>query len=98
MESLRRALPESAVDGLARQGIAVPQMRLVNSVQHKIGECYRIGKIVLLAPVERAVFQRVERLRRELPDLLAHVLGRLGQKSASAAARIADRLPDPWVY
>jgi len=94
VESLRRALEQAAVGFLSRQGVAVPEVRLVDAVQHQVGQSDGKDEILFLPAPECPLLERFELVGRL--DLFVvgsgHVLERLRQKAARAAAGIVNGL------
>jgi len=54
IEQRGRALEETAVGLLPGQGVAMPQIRLVDPVQDQVREPDRVDQVLLLAAEERA--------------------------------------------
>lgn len=76
----------------------MPQVRVVDAVQHQVGQGDGVGQVVLLAPVEAVVLEHVELFGRYLATLAPHVFGRFGQEAARAAAGVAHRVADARVH
>ncbi len=51
----RRALKQAAVGFLPGERIAMPEVRLVNAVQHQVGQGDRVDQVFFFAPVKGAV-------------------------------------------
>ena len=64
IEQRRRALKQPAEGLLAGEGVAMPQVRLVNAVQHKVGQGDGVNEIFLLAPIKRACLERFDLIWR----------------------------------
>ena len=90
-----RGTPEKPAVGLvAGQGVSVPDVGLVNAVQHQVGQDYGIDEILLLTPVEGPGAQLLQLVGGgRLAQLPLHVLIGLGQEAAGAAAWVVDGLP-----
>jgi hypothetical protein len=73
-------------------------MRLVNAMQHQIGQGNGIRDVVFLATVERAVLERVQRLGGRLDALPDHVLGGFGEKAARSATWVANGVAQARIH
>jgi hypothetical protein len=72
----------------------VPQFRLVDPVQHQVGERDGEDQIFLLSTEEGLVLEPLDgRSRRRVPEPAGHVPISLCQKSAGPAAGVVDGLP-----
>jgi len=93
VEEVRRALIEAAIDFLAGERIAVPDVWPVDAVDDEIGERDRIDQVLLFAAVEGARFQPLDGFRCDLgAEMAADVLHRLSEEAAGATTGIIDRL------
>ena len=99
IEQRRRALEQPRVGGLIGESVAVPEMRMVDAMQHQIGQRDGIDQVFLFPAVEGAFLQRgvVFRRRAGLIDSLFDVLVALGEEAASAATGIVHRLANPGI-
>ena len=57
---LGRLVEQRAVGGASRQRIAMPQVRLVDAVQHQVGQRDGEHQVLLLAAEEGVVLERVD--------------------------------------
>jgi len=86
---------EPAIDFLAGQGIAVPEIGLIDAVEHQVGQGDGIDHMIFLPPVEGPLFERLQLVgRRPLAQPFVHKVMGLGQKAAGSASRIVYSLPD----
>ena len=94
VKQLRRVQEQPAVRLRAGQCVAMPDVRLVNVVQHQIGQRDGIDRVVLLSAVERAALEGLELFRRADLGVAGpgHVFEGLRQEAAGAAAGIVHRL------
>ena len=71
----------------------MPDVRLVNLVQHQVGQRNRVDQILFLAPVKGGVFERFDLIGCGFfTQCGVHVFIRLSKKSACATTRIIDGL------
>ena len=76
----------------------MPDVRLVDAVEDQVREGDRVDEVGLLAAPERLLAQDPQLLGgRAVAQARPHVVERLGQEAAGAAARVVDRLADPRI-
>ena len=86
-------IEKSAVGGSAGQRVAVPEIGLVNAVEHKVGQGNGEDKVFLFPSEKGIVFQPVEiGAGWRIPQFAGQMFIGDGQKAAGAAAGIVDGL------
>jgi hypothetical protein len=85
---------QRVVGGTFGQRVAVPQIGLVDAVQHQVGQRDREHQVFFFAAEEGVVFELLDvGAGGALPNCAGDVLVGLGQEAAGAAARVVHRLP-----
>ena len=93
VEGLGRLLEQRRVGGTSSQRVAMPQVGLVDAVQHQIGQRNREHQIFLFAAKEGVVLEGVDvGAGGALAQLAGNVLIGNGQKAAGTAAGVVHRL------
>ena len=93
IEEVGRPLEQAAVGLVAGEGVAVPDVGLVDAVEDEVGQGDGVDQVLLLTPVEGGGAQLLQLAGGGGPaQLLPHMLVGLGEEAAGAAARVVDRL------
>jgi hypothetical protein len=95
IEEFWRISEQAAVSFAAGEGVAMPEMWLVDAMEHEVGQCDGVNEVLLLAAIKHALAQRGELARRGVvAKARVDVVIALRQEAPCPAAGIVDGLAE----